>query len=467
MKNYDSLDEEYLKEALHGDQIIIVSYGGVHEYQGNFGGVISNGTEHVATNYGKIYSVEFMASPYRSELYSMLAGIMTLKYITQNDISNKEIILYSDCKALVKKVQYQSKWEMTVNQHRGPDADLEIQLLYEIKQLLKKMNTISCRYVRGHQELKKLKTDLKHEEQLNIMADQFTKRARHLSNIKKYQSLPTNNVNIIVNNDVINSKYRQITTRCYHSIPLRSYLKKIYKWKDSTISSIWWKGYHKSMEKLDSTDKLRIKKFIHDRLPTKYRDNLYYKYKPAECSTCKCGVENEDHIMKCQTSARKDIRTTWLEEVKSFLNSTAPDAVAKAIYNGLHQWLEPISIDIMYDISEDELWIDEVEKAVKTQNDIGWRNMIRGRLAIEWRDIMDSYIKHKKITKYNAEEWGSTLNEINWKNILSMWQLRKEQVNGKTEQEQQATKKLKMIEELTYWLKTIYDMNNGNDGNSD
>ena len=24
-----------------------------------------------------------------------------------------------------------------------------------------------------------------------------------------------------------------------------------------------------------------------------------------------------------------------------------------------------------------------------------------------------------------------------------------------------------MIEELTYWLKTIYDMNNGNDGNSD
>ena len=95
---------------------------------------------------------------------------------------------------------------MTVNQHRGPDADLEIQVLYEIKQLLNKMNTISCRYVRGHQELKKNKTDLKHEEQLNIMADQHTKQARKLSNIKKYQSLPTNNVNIIINNDIINSK---------------------------------------------------------------------------------------------------------------------------------------------------------------------------------------------------------------------------------------------------------------------
>ena len=77
----------------------------------------------------------------------------------------------------------------------------------------------------------------------------------------------------------------------------------------------------------------------------------------------------------------------------------------------------------MDDILEEDPWMDEVEKAVKTQNDIGWRNMIRGRLAIEWRDIMNSYIKHKKITKYNAEEWGATLNEINWKNILIMWQL--------------------------------------------
>ena len=56
----------------------------------------------------------------------MLVGIMPLNNITQGNISNKEIILYSDCKALVKKIQYQSRWEMTVNQHQGPDADLEI-----------------------------------------------------------------------------------------------------------------------------------------------------------------------------------------------------------------------------------------------------------------------------------------------------------------------------------------------------
>ena len=218
IENYDTIDEEHLTNALQGDQIVIVSDGGVHEYQGTFGVVISNGTEQLATNHGKIYSVDFMASPYRSELYSMLAGIMTLHTIMQGDISNKEIILYSDCKELVKKIQFRSKWNMTVNQHRGPDADLELQLLYEIQQLLDKHNTVSCRYVRGHQELKKLKSDLKHEEQLNIIADQFTKQARRLSNIKTYQSLPANNVNIIINNDVINSKYREIATRSYFSI---------------------------------------------------------------------------------------------------------------------------------------------------------------------------------------------------------------------------------------------------------
>jgi hypothetical protein len=59
--------------------IYIASDGGVHNYEGTFGVVLSDGISSFAQNSGKFYSVDFCASSYRSELYAMLAEVLSFK----------------------------------------------------------------------------------------------------------------------------------------------------------------------------------------------------------------------------------------------------------------------------------------------------------------------------------------------------------------------------------------------------
>jgi hypothetical protein len=59
----------------------IITDGGTYEYNGTFGIIITHDDSLLDTNYGKLYSPEFYKSSYRSELYLVLAGIITLRAI--------------------------------------------------------------------------------------------------------------------------------------------------------------------------------------------------------------------------------------------------------------------------------------------------------------------------------------------------------------------------------------------------
>ena len=120
-------------------KIHITSDGGVHNYEGTFGVIISDGSSPIVSTNGKLYIVDFFESSYRSEMYSMLAGIMTLNNINKHynidTTSTRKLYLHSDNKALIKKINNRRKVRRTVNQHCDSDVDLELQLLYEIHEL--------------------------------------------------------------------------------------------------------------------------------------------------------------------------------------------------------------------------------------------------------------------------------------------------------------------------------------------
>jgi hypothetical protein len=75
---------------------------------GNFGVVVSDGTQALATNYGTLYSHPLMESPTRAELYSMLAGIITLAAISSHfnlsTRSHRTITIYSDNFPMIQRV---------------------------------------------------------------------------------------------------------------------------------------------------------------------------------------------------------------------------------------------------------------------------------------------------------------------------------------------------------------------------
>jgi hypothetical protein len=204
---------------------------------------------------------------------------------------------------------------------------------------------------------------------------------------------------------------------------------------------------------LDEFEKTNIIKFIHDKMPTNKREHRHYIYKDEHCAQCQCPVEDEDHIIRCYSCKRKNLRTEWLAEIKTFLSQDhTPPSIKDVIYNKLHSWLEPIIDNENYEEYTD------IQKAIKQQDDIGWRHFIRGRLTIEWGNLINSHLESNNIKPYNAEKWGATLLEINWKYILKIWRQRCEDVHGITKVDTDRLKKEKLIQEIKHIQSTNIEL---------
>jgi hypothetical protein len=104
-------DETELRQKLEDplSTVHIVSDGGVHNYQSNFGLVIANKSYSLATNMGKIYSVPFHESSYRSEMFGMLAEVVSLKHILETFNftlpAKKKLYFYCDNKSALRTIK--------------------------------------------------------------------------------------------------------------------------------------------------------------------------------------------------------------------------------------------------------------------------------------------------------------------------------------------------------------------------
>ena len=212
----------------------------------------------------------------------------------------------------------------------------------------------------------------------------------------------------------------------------------------------------KALKSLEANDRIRIQKFIHNRLPTNKKLKSYYKHKSAVCNNCFNHKETKDHIMKCRTDSRKRIRTKWISETTKYLEQKyTPTEVKDAIVKGLSMWLE------VKEKEEDDETITEPNKyiiaATNKQQDIGWEHFVRGRITIKWGELINQHLRDQKIQpeEMDAEKWGMKLININFKYLLEMWELRNQEVFGTTPEQIEKNKVIQCLEEVKY----IQEMN--------
>jgi hypothetical protein len=54
-----------------------------------------------------------------------------------------------------------------------------------------------------------------------------------------------------------------------------------------------------------------------------------------------------------------------------------------------------------------------MSRVIYEQNLIGWRNFVRGRMSIDWGNMINKYLASKNKNKHlNAEKWGVDLLRI-------------------------------------------------------
>jgi hypothetical protein len=95
---------------------------------------------------------------------------------------------------VVKTVNSRLEFRRTVNKHRYPDADIELQLINELKALQEKKCIMEIFHVKGHQDCTS-RQNLTDEEKLNVEADNLTHIARKLPDVKTYHKFPMNKAN--------------------------------------------------------------------------------------------------------------------------------------------------------------------------------------------------------------------------------------------------------------------------------
>jgi hypothetical protein len=67
---------------LNEQDVHVITDGGVNFYKGTNGFVISDSISVLAKNHMLIYSIDFHQYLFRSEMYTLLAGIVTFNYAT-------------------------------------------------------------------------------------------------------------------------------------------------------------------------------------------------------------------------------------------------------------------------------------------------------------------------------------------------------------------------------------------------
>jgi hypothetical protein len=108
---------------------------------------------------------------------------------------------------MLQRIYRQRRKKRTVNQYKGPDLDVEMQVLHELEQLKAQGNTVQLCFVREHQEMKKTKCDLDHNEQMNVKADKLTKKARSLELQTIYHRFPCIRADLAISTEYITGHY--------------------------------------------------------------------------------------------------------------------------------------------------------------------------------------------------------------------------------------------------------------------
>jgi hypothetical protein len=102
-------------------------------------------------------------------MYGVLSALVAIKHlISEFDISippGKQFQLYCDNRSVVDKISYRRQLRRTVNQHRHPDVDIELQLLHELQQLEHdKGCKVSLSFVKNHQDKHKTRNEMSFKE---------------------------------------------------------------------------------------------------------------------------------------------------------------------------------------------------------------------------------------------------------------------------------------------------------------
>jgi hypothetical protein len=135
------------------------------------------------------------------------------------------ILIFCDNISLVKLINKRRRTRITVNQHCYADIDLELQISHKIKTVTSADYIVSIHHVHSHKKKAIDNSTLPAEIQMNQLANQWYKHARTCRDQTHYYNFPANKANLVLNDQTLNANISKATTKAYHSMDFRTFLR--------------------------------------------------------------------------------------------------------------------------------------------------------------------------------------------------------------------------------------------------
>ena len=200
------------------------------------------------------------------------------------------------------------------------------------------------------------------------------------------------------------------------------------KWSTAQFLSVDWSAHKKAIRGKTLTQQVTLVKFIHRWRPTLQRLHLIdpSKYPSAMCNICKKFPETQNHIYRCNHPACREIQISNLRQIeKKATDQGVYKFLVRTMLKGLHAWMHALPLP---HISPKRTTVHRaVREANYAQDDLGWDNLIRGRLHRSWEDAQTA---SQACTGQSTTPKMHVLVRLLWDAADRMWKSRNEMEHG-------------------------------------
>ena len=296
-------------------------------------------------------------------------------------------------------------------------------------------------WVKGHQDNNKDKEDLPLEAQLNIEADELA--GEYQDEHGKYRPLvnmlPSCPAMLSIHGISVTSNYRKQLIKAYVEPEYIGYLMRRFDWNEEIVQIISWKSLSLAVQRIQRD--VLLTKVCNDLLPTAV---TLHKMRYQNNDTCvMCNQrETRDHIMLCTSPSRIKWKRKLIGSLRKRLEYLETEfGIGEGMCTAIAEWLETGTVD-------ETNYPPRFTRAITSQNMIGWRHLFGGKLSQEWLKLQEESKRKTKGHKRNSFVWGASIIEVILSNFIELWELRNEEVHGKTEEQQERTRKAKLMVEV-------------------
>ena len=385
-------------------------------------------------------------SSYRSEGYGILSPTRFLLHLFQyHQCEPKWNYQYSaDNESILNKLIEDLKYDLPYpNTTLEPDWDIRQQIKETVLEIGRPHDFV---HVRGHQDDKTPYDVLPFEAKLNVDADHEAVRFNTANPERRplVPRLPCNRAQLLIQGETVTGHYRTALRYAALAPPLLSYMLRKFDWTPEARDSINWTAHSLAIGRLTHRRRQLIK-LNFEILPTARRVSKYDGSSDL-CPRCKAESETIDHVIRCSHEDAVQWRSNLLNSLRNTCIETLNTrfALIDVLIDGISIWFRGTTA------LDPTRYPPELETLIRDQNAIGWNQIFRGRMALQWSTLQQEHLSNcgNKDKKLSGNLWTTSIICLVWKDFFELWEARNQSVHGTDPASRRLSQKRQILDKL-------------------